>query len=173
MKDFLTLAKERCSVRKFEDREIEQEKLDYILACGQVAPSARNLQPFHTYLLLGKDAVKRMEGATHYTFSAPAMLIVTYDQTQAWVRDKIDDFCSGQTDAAILASHYMFAACDCGLGTTWVQYFDPKEVKKELNLPENIQVMTLLPLGYPAADYEASPRHTERKDLCETLTIIR
>ncbi len=62
--DFYTLVKERFSVRKFKEQAVEKEKVDRILEAGRVAPTAKNLQPFHVYVLKSEEALKKIRELT-------------------------------------------------------------------------------------------------------------
>ena len=61
-------------------------------------------------------------------------------------------------NTAIAIEHLILAATDLGLGSCWVQLFNPKEVLKAVNLPPNYVVTALVPLGYPAQDPPPRPR---------------
>ncbi len=167
--DFLELSKKRCSVREFEEKQIEEEKLKYILECARVAPTAVNAQPQRILVLNKKEEIERLKKATPFTFDAPTVLIVCYDEEEAWKRRKFDGKCSGETDAAIITSEIILAATEQGIGTTWVMYFDPEQVRKEFQIPDHYQICSLVPMGYAKEGYVANPRHLERKALEETV----
>ena len=59
--DFIKLAEERFSVRKFSDRQVEQDKLDLILKAGQIAPTACNIQPQRIYVLQSQEALEKLQ----------------------------------------------------------------------------------------------------------------
>ncbi len=60
--DFLELAKERYSVRKFSDKKVEREKLDAILEAGRCAPTAVNYQPQRVLVLESPEALEKLKG---------------------------------------------------------------------------------------------------------------
>ena len=70
--DFLTLAKKRFSVRKFEDRPVEKEAYDAIIEAGRWAPTAKNIQPFKVYALRSEAALEKIRAITPATFHAPS-----------------------------------------------------------------------------------------------------
>lgn len=74
--DFLELAKERYSVRKFSDKKVEREKLDAILEAGRCAPTAVNYQPQRVLVLESPEALEKLKGCTPYHFHAPLALLV-------------------------------------------------------------------------------------------------
>jgi nitroreductase len=81
MRDFLSLAKERFSVRKYLNKAIEQEKIVKILEAARVAPTAANHQPFRIYVLKSGDALQTIRGITPCAFNAPVVLLMTYNVT--------------------------------------------------------------------------------------------
>ena len=82
--ELLELLKERCSVRKYSDRPVEQEKLDKIIEAAMVAPSAKNFQPVRIYVLKSEEAIARIRGITRCAYSAPVIMMVTVDKNIEW-----------------------------------------------------------------------------------------
>ena len=166
--DFLTLAKKRFSVRKFEDRPVEKEAYDAIIEAGRWAPTAKNIQPFKVYALCSEAALEKIRAITPVTFHAPVVLILCEDTPNAWV-NPFDDFNSSSLDMGIFVSHLMMEAEELGLGTTCVCWFDTAKVKKEFAIPGGLQPRILLPVGYPAADVQPGPMHPHRKEASELV----
>lgn len=165
--DFLKLAKDRFSVRKFSEKEVEQEKIDIILEAGRVAPTAVNYQPQRILVLTG-DELKKVEKCTKFAFNPPLDFLVCYDKSQSWKRGNDGHDC-GEIDAAIVVTHMMLAAQSVGLGTTWVGSFNPQDVREQFDLPENYVPVAFLPTGYPSDDAEPAGLHFKRKPLEETV----
>lgn len=166
--DFLELAKERYSVRKFSDKKVEREKLDAILEAGRCAPTAVNYQPQRVLVLESPEALEKLKGCTPYHFHAPLALLVCYDREASWKRS-FDNCDMGAVDAAIVTMQMMLEAASLGLGTTWVGYFDPAEVRKAYELPDYLIPVAILPVGYPAADAAPAPFHEKRLAREETV----
>ncbi|MFT8313150.1 MAG: nitroreductase family protein [Clostridium sp.] len=166
--DFITLAKERYSVRKFSEKTIEKEKLDLVLKAGQLAPTAANFQPQRILVINSETALAKLKECTQYHFNAPAALLVCYDKKVSWHR-KFDDRNSGYVDASIVTTHMMLEAADIGLGTTWVMYFDPKKIKEAYDIPDNLEPVALLVMGYPAEDAAPSKMHEQRAAIDNTV----
>ncbi len=166
--DFLALAAKRFSVRKFADKPVEPEKLAAILKAGQLAPTAKNLQPHKVLVIDAPEAIEKLKGCTQCTFGAPLFLMTCVDHGQVWVRP-FDSKDEGDVDASIVHTHMMLEATEQGLGTCWVGMFDPAAARKAFNIPDHIEPVALLPVGYPAEDAEPSPRHAVRKPLDETV----
>lgn len=166
--DFLELAKERYSVRKFKDTPIEQEKLDRIIEAGMIAPTARNNQPQRVYVIRSEEGMKKINECSPCIYGAPCVLLICYDN----INGKADDpvACEkefhyrsrfGEHDAAIVATHMMLEAWDEGIGSCMVGFFDLDKVRAAFDLPKDEFPMLLLPIGY--ADMGPGPRHTESK----------
>jgi Nitroreductase len=167
--NFEDLAKERYSVRKFSSRKVEQEKLDRVLQAGRLSPSACNYQPHRILVIENEEAHAKIKKCTPCHFDAPIVLLICYDNTVSAKR-KADGKELGDIDASIVTTQMMLQAADIGLGTTWVERFDPSAVTTQFALPENLVPSSLLPLGYPADD--AAPNkdlHFSRKPIEETV----
>lgn len=167
--NFLDLANERYSVRKFDGRKVEQEKIDLILEAGKLAPTACNYQPQRILLIQSGDGLERVKDCTRYHFNAPLTLIICYDNTVSWKRS-FDHYDMGAVDAGIVTTHMMLEIAELGLGSTWVGHFDPQKVKENFSLPENIIPVAILPIGYPAKESSPNPNHTKRQEL-EIMTF--
>ena len=163
---FLELAEKRYSCRKFSDREVEEEKIEALLKAAQLAPTAVNFQPQRILVLTDKEKIKSLDenGCTRYTFNAPLMMVVCYDKGKSWKRS-FDGKDEGIVDASIITTHMMLEAVELGLGSTWVGAFDPAKAREILEVPENYEIVSLLPIGYPAM--EPSERHHKRIDTSE------
>ena len=133
---FLQLAKARFSVRYYAKTPVEQEKIDAILEAARVAPTAKNLQPFHIYVLKSQDALAKINRLSRCAYEAPVVFIVCYDRSKAWQSPFDAGDNSGVMDTSIVGTHMMLEATAQGLGSCWVKFFDPKEVAarvKEMN----------------------------------------
>lgn len=166
--DFLKLAKERHSVRKFSDKKVEKEKLDLILEAARLAPTACNLQPQRIFVFNNEESLSKLKSCTAYHFNAPLAILICYDKEISWKR-KYDGKDGGEVDAAIITTHMMLEVSNLGLGTTWVGSFDPTVMSSIYELPENIIPIALLPIGYPAEDSAPHPNHDSRLELEETV----
>lgn len=171
MNNFLELAKKRYSVRSYLDRPVEEEKLNYILECGRVAPSAANYQPWH--IIVARDAELRNELAATYNRDwfrqAPILLVICGDHATGWKRSDGKDHTD--IDVAIIVDHMTLAAAEQGLGTCWICNFDAKACARILNLPPVLEPVAYLPIGYPAREPEDQARHLTRKSLEEIVTF--
>ena len=78
--DFLQLAKDRFSERRFDSRPIEQEKLDRILEAGRIVPTACNYQPQRFVVIKSNEALSILDKVTSYRYNAPVVILVCYDK---------------------------------------------------------------------------------------------
>lgn len=163
--EFLQLAEARYSVRKFSSRPVEKASLERILHAAQLAPTATNAQPQRLLVLTEAESLAKLSQCTKYHFHAPAAVIVCYDTRVCWVRKDYDGASSGIIDASIVTTHMMLAAVEEGLGTTWVMLFDPAALRELYALPDYIEPVAILPLGYPAEDSKPSPKHEASRPL--------
>ena len=166
--NFLELAKERHSVRKFSDRKVEKEKLDLILEAGRVAPTAKNCQCQRILVIENDENLAKLKSCTPYHFNAPSALLICYDTNVSWKRNH-DNKDMGVVDATIIATHMMLEVQDLGLGTTFVGHFDPDVIKKTFELPEYLVPVALLPIGYPSSDSTPHILHNKRFDTKDTV----
>lgn len=148
----------RRSVRKYQTRNIENDKLDRVLEAGRLAPSARNLQEWRFVVVRDGSRRKRLaEAAKGQTFVGEAPVVIAACAT---VTDYVMT-CGQLTypiDVAISVDHMTLLATEVGLGTCWIGAFYEEEVKKILAIPPEIRVVAMLPLGYPAESPLPRPR---------------
>ena len=166
--DFLTLAQNRYSVRKFQDRPVTENDLEKILKAGHLAPTGCNKQPQRILVIDSQENIEKLKECTRCHFDAPTALLICYDKTDCWVR-KYDDKNCGVCDASIVTTHMMLEASEIGVGTTWVMHFNPFKIREAFAVPETYEPVALLVMGYPAPDAEPNPRHGEYRPVNETV----
>ena len=168
---FLELAEKRYSCKRFDGKQIKPEELEYILQAGRLAPTAKNLQEQHVYVIQSEEGLKRVDRLTPCRYGAPTVLCVAFhkDEVFTYPGGKRD---SGIEDASIVATHMMLAAADTGVDSCWLNLFDPEQAAKELGLPEYEEVLMLLDLGYAAEGQEPLKNHYSRKELSETVSYM-
>jgi len=166
--EFIDIAKARYSVRNFQSKKIEQEKLLKILEAGRVAPTAANLQPQKLIVVQENEGLNKISKAANI-FGAPMAIIVCSDHNLAWTRP-LDGKRTIDIDASIVTDHMMLQATELGLGTVWVCYFKPDVIKKEFNLPDNLEPINILVIGYSNGNPQSPDRHDKtRKSLSEIV----
>ena len=170
--DFLELAEKRFAVRSYKNTPVEDEKLAKILEAAKLAPTACNNQPQRIYVVKSEEMRKKLAEITPCTFGAPVIFVVCYDAERSAKGMVYDGHDFGDTDAAIVCTHMMLEACQLGLGTCWVGYFNEQKVRDALGLPENVRVRDLLPTGYPAPDAAPAPLHGKYRDADDMVTVL-
>lgn len=170
MNNFLDLVKMRQSVRGYLQKEVEQEKLDYIFECIRLAPSAVNYQPWRFLVIKGKEACKDLQKCyvRDWFNEAPMYIIACADHTEAWHR-KNDGKDHSDVDVSIAVEHLCLAAAEQGLGTCWVCNFDTNLCKKLFYIPEHIEPIALIPIGYPSDETIKEKQRKDIKDIVQEL----
>lgn len=169
---FTELVKARYSVRKFADTPVETEKLNAVLQAARLAPTAKNLQAYHIYVVNSPEGMQKMRELTPCHYGAPVVLIFTKNTKEEWHHPQETERTSGVQDVSIVATHAMLAATEQGLGTCWLNFFSPKAVLQAYNLPDYEIPVLLMPIGYATDDCAPADRHTQRKDLKELVTYL-
>ena len=166
--EFLQLAKERYSCRMLTDKPVEQQKIDKIIECANLAPTGVDKQPFKLWLMESAEAVENIHKVTTYTFGAKLFLVVGGNPKEAWVRS-FDNRNIADVDASIVATHIMLAIHDLGLASTWVGKFDAPQLKTLYPEMSDYDLIAIFPIGYPADNAEPAPKHFIRKSVEEIL----
>ena len=117
--EFKEVIESRYSCKKYSDKKVEREKLEAVLEAGRLAPTARNLQEQHVYVLESREALDKFDIETPCRYGAPTVLVVAFDTTNVYVYpgEKRD---SGIEDASIVATLMILAATDQGLNSCWI-----------------------------------------------------
>lgn len=168
---FKDLVLERHSVRSYRaDMPVEEEKLNYVLDCARLAPSAVNFQPWKFVVLQSADAKAGLYPSYDrpWVREAPVVVVCCADHAQSWKR-RSDGKDHADVDVAIAVEHLCLAAAEQGLGTCWVCNFDAEGLKASLQLPATLEPVAIVPLGYPT---NPIPPEKNRKPLSE-ITEVR
>ncbi len=153
----------RTSVRKFEDRPVEKEKIEKLLQAGFVAPSAGNQQPWEFYVVTKRETIEALAKTSPYAVSAakaPVVLVIAARK---------DVIFPGITDidCAIATENLWLELEELGLGGVMMAVSPvPKRmeaVRQILNLPDNQYAFALLPFGYPVGKKPQVDRYDAKK----------
>ena len=163
--NFLELVQKRYSCRNYQPRKIEQEKIDYILECVRMAPSAVNKQPWRFRLVVSAEDKTKLQQCYQRDWfrTAPMYIIASVLHVEEWVR--ADGKPHGNIDIAIAVEHLCLAAAEQGLGTCWVCNFDLEQLKTLFSFADNEEPAVIIPVGYPADE----PKEKNRKLLSEIV----
>ncbi len=169
--DVLQAIRSRYSCRTYQDKAVEQAVLDRVLEAARLAPSARNLQDWRFVVVTDADKRARLStAANNQKFVAAAPVVIAACSVSDHVMR-----CGqavGPIDVAIALEHIALQAAAEGLGTCWVGSFYPDQVRAVLGIPDEVQVIELMTLGYPADTKPAPKREPLDKIVCrETWSL--
>ena len=151
--DFTDVVDARKSVRDYQDRAVEEEKLTKILEAARWAPSWGNMQCCRYIVVKDKKTIEDLASMfIGWIKQAPVIVVACANPKDSGSRNGMDYYL---VDVGIALQQLVLAAANLGLGTCWIGGFDEAKIKKTLQIPENVKVVALTPLGYPA---EASMR---------------
>ena len=146
--EFVDVVKTRKSVRSYADKAVEEEKLTKILESARMAPSWANKQCVNYIVVKDKAKITELSGFLNsWLKQAPVVLAACADPQHS---GNMNGMAYYLVDIGISMQQLVLAATDLGLGTCWIGAFDEAKVKKALEVPENIKVVALTPIGYPA-----------------------
>lgn len=154
--NILALSQRRYSVRNYTSQPVTDEQLQYMLEVARLAPSAVNLQPWSFIVVRERELLDSLSAAYSRDWfkTAPCCIVVCGNHNESWHR-RYDGKDHCDIDIAIATEHLALAATELGLGSCWVCNFDADVCKQVLQLPEGVEPIVLLPIGYPAQ--EAAP----------------
>ncbi|SCW54895.1 Nitroreductase [Lachnospiraceae bacterium C10] len=169
--EFKEVVKNRYSCKKYDGRKVDRDQLQKILEAGRLAPTAKNLQEQRIYVIESEEALAKVDSVTPCRYGASTVVAVAFDKNRVFTYpgEKRD---SGIEDATIVATHMILAAADENVDSCWINFFDPDQLAKALELPENEEILMLMDLGYAAEGAGPLENHTSRKELEETVSYL-
>lgn len=169
--EFKEVIKARYSCKKYSNRQVDKSALEAILNAGRLAPTAKNLQEQHVYVLQSTEALAKIDAVTPCRYGAPTVLVVAFNKNNVFTYPggKRD---SGVEDATIVATHMILAAADEGVDSCWINFLDPEKLAGALGLLENEEILMVMDLGYAAEGAGPLPNHSNRKELSETVSYM-
>ena len=159
------LAEKRYSCRAYRSDEVERGKLEYIMECVRLSPSAVNKQPWLFRIVSCDEEKAKLRQCYNREWfgTAPMYIVASILHDEEWVR--ADGKRHGDIDIAIAVEHLCLAATEQGLGTCWVCNFDAALCKQLFGMGDNEEPAVLIPLGYAADE----PKEKRRKALSEIV----
>ena len=171
--EFAELIKTRQSVRKYQEKPVEKEKLQQLIEAVRLAPSASNSQPWKLIIVDDprlKDQVARATFSKAVSFNkfapeAPVIAVLTIEKPP--LINQIGGLLKQREfpliDIGIAAAHFCLQAAELGLGTCMLGWFDETAIKKLLHIPRKTRIGLVITLGYAVAEYPLRPK--TRKDV--------
>lgn len=158
----------RRSIRKYINKQVEDEKILQLIESARIAPSGSNTQPWHFIVVKSESIREELSKASHnqkWMSTAPVHIICVAD-IRARIKDDIDIVINENSpqpelkliirDATIAIEHIVLEAENLGLGTCWVAWFTQEDIRPILNIPSDKYVVGIIPVGY--ADERPKPR---------------
>lgn len=172
---FQELINNRQSVRKYQEKPVEREKMETILEALHLAPSACNSQPWRMIMVDNPELKNEVANATfnnaisfnRFAVQAPAIAVLVIEKPKliAQIGGSLKNQEYPMYDIGIAAAHFCLQAAELGLGTCIIGWFDEKKIKTLLKIPEKKKIGLVITLGYPPDDYKL--RKKIRKPLDE------
>jgi len=157
----LKIIQKRRSIREYKSDPIPEDALLRVLEAARLAPSGKNLQPWK-FIIVKDHALKERlaQASAEQLFIARAPIIIVacgfpddcYSHMGRYMK-------SWPVDVTIALEHLILQAQEEDFGTCWIGSFEEEEVKSILNIPDDVKVLALTPLGFPAE----SPPYRGRK----------
>ncbi|MGB4655488.1 MAG: nitroreductase family protein [Bacteroidales bacterium] len=161
--DFLSLVKQRQSVRKYQDKDIPHRVIDKCLEAARLAPSASNSQPWKWIIVDQPDvlapvakACNDMKAINKFVAGAKAIAVIVLEKPKLITRiaTTIKKREWSLIDVGIAAEHFCLQATELGLGTCMIGWYNEKKIQEVLEIPKNKSIALLIAMGYPPEDYE-------------------
>ena len=150
----------RFSVRKFEDKPVEPDKIEQLMRATMAAPTAGNQRGWTFYIVRNKEVLEKLSEASKYArpaANAPQALVICWDV------NKLRYDYMAQIDCALATENFWLELTHLGLGGVMLGIAPVEErmekVSAALNLPENIKPFTIVPFGYPAENRAQKDRY--------------
>ena len=155
----------RRSIRKFQNRVVNDEAIKKLLECAMAAPSAKNKAPWEFYVIKNKDIQDKIKASSKaYNYNS-SLLIVVASNLNNTISRELNDFWIQDCSAAI--ENILLCATDLGLGTCWCGIYPVKErvenITKILNLNDDIIPLGLIQVGYPDETKDSRTQYDENK----------
>lgn len=164
--NFLELVKNRYSCRAYKAKDVEREKIDYIMECVRFAPSAVNKQPWKFRIVETNEERAMVQRCydREWFKSAPVYIVASILHDEEWVRG--DGKQHGNIDIAIAVEHLCLAATEQELATCWVCNFNAQLCKELFRMSDNEEPAVLIPIGY-ANDEPNEKRRKNIEEICK------
>lgn len=155
---------ERTSIRNYEDRPVEKEKVEQLLRAAMAAPSAGNQQSWEFYVVTDREKIEKLAGSSPYAGCAkraPLVIVSCYRTKDVLFPEY------AQIDLSACTENLLLEAAELGLGAVWLGIAPLTErmeaVKEILDLPEDLEAFALIPCGYPAEEKKQQDRFEEKR----------
>lgn len=123
------------------------------------------MQSHRLLVVSSSEGLQKLSKGVNY-HGAPLAIIVCGDHSKVFVRP-FDQKDMVSVDAAIVADHMVLAAEDLGLSSCWLTYFEPSEIRSQFNIPNNLEPVAIIALGYADMEKASPERHSRDRKKVE------
>jgi len=171
-REFSDVLKNRRSIRTWEQSNLEKQIFKELVEAAKWAPSSCNRQPWHFIITRSKEKIELLHEVKGQKFlkDAPNCILILINK-KAWSSEQSYEYFSG-LDAGAAIQNLLLKAEELGLGACWVNWNpksisenDEKKVRESFNIPQNLEVISIIPIGKT----ESSPPAPGRKDTLKML----
>jgi nitroreductase len=152
------------AVRRYQDRPVPDDVLRRIVEAGRLSASASNHQPWHFVAVIDREklgAIGRAVRSGPYIAEAAAAIVVAVERESRFA----------VSDASRAVQSMILVAWDAGVGSNWTGFAGMTAIQSLFEIPDEYDVLTVVPLGYPAEDHSAGVK--SRKPLSEVASLNR
>jgi nitroreductase len=150
--EFYDVIKTRRSVRSFLKKSVPDDVLERVLEAARVAPSGNDRQPWRFIIVRDEKKKREIANACYrqdFVAEAPVVIVCCAIKCTSGYEPWKDE--AGRRDTVIATDHLILAARNEGLGTCWVGAIHDRQVKKIVNVPDDVDVVMVVPIGHPAS----------------------
>jgi nitroreductase len=162
--EFMDVVSKRRSIRKYKSNPVLDTDIEYILEAARLAPSWANSQCWKFIVVKDEKVKEELAAAGNsWIVNAPVIIAACADPSKPGTKGDQPYY---MLDIGIAMEHIILAAADKGLGTCWIGAFDEATAKKALDVPDNMRVVALTPLGHPDEAPGPRPRKLLKDIMC-------
>ena len=165
----LKVIRNRRSVRSFDSRPVEREKILTCIEAARIAPSADHMQPWRFIVMDNPEKKQAFEKevfggiyrVTRWAMQAPVLIVLCANLNFVvhQIAKELQTIPYYLLDIGIAGEHFVLQAQQLGLGTCWIGWFNVRRAQKLLGLPRGVRICELMAVGYPAPDWRPSPKN--------------
>ena len=164
--DFKEIMEERYSLREFSSKAVETKIVQQILELVRLSPTALNHEPYRIIVINSSISLSKIYQAKAPDYGASTVLLLCEETSNRW-QNRYSNEDNTLMDIGIVLGTILYAAKEYDVGSCPVCNFDPKAIKEEFKLGDDLYPCALVYLGYPSSSAKASPRHFLRRKVDE------
>ncbi len=159
LQTLMDILEKRRSIRLYDEKPVEREKIITMLQAAMAAPSACNLQPWEFIIIQEPDRLSQMKACIgknngRYYNATAAFVVCANTSYIPWESD-------GAMDTSAAIENMLLAACAMGLGTVWIGDIDREALKALLAIPDHVSVNSVVLFGYPKEEKRPRTQYNE------------